>query len=114
MIALQLLGMYPSWVSWTFTMILNVSVSLAMYSLVVFYSLQKNWHCTSHFQSLYASKGLRSSAFGSPNDILLSHHFWLDVEHIQEAIKNVLVCLETIVFSVLQHYVFHRLCKRDE
>ncbi|KAK2976228.1 hypothetical protein RJ640_001954 [Escallonia rubra] len=35
-------------------------------------------------------------------------------EHIQEAIQNVLVCLEMIVFSILQHYAFHRLRKRDE
>ena len=37
MITLQVLGVYPSWLSWTFTIILNVSVSLALYSLVVFY-----------------------------------------------------------------------------
>lgn len=37
MIALQIIGFYPSWLSWTFTMVLNVSVSLALYSLVVFY-----------------------------------------------------------------------------
>lgn len=37
MITLQIVGMYPSWLSWTFTVILNLSFSLAMYSLVVFY-----------------------------------------------------------------------------
>lgn len=37
MIACQLLDIYPSWLSWTFTIILNFSVSLALYSLVVFY-----------------------------------------------------------------------------
>lgn len=37
MIVLQMFGVYPSWVSWTFTIILNISVSLALYSLVVFY-----------------------------------------------------------------------------
>ena len=37
MITLQLVGFYPSWLSWTFTIILNVSVSLALYALVVFY-----------------------------------------------------------------------------
>ena len=37
MIALQIFGMYPSWLSWTFTIILNISVSLALYSLVLFY-----------------------------------------------------------------------------
>ncbi|KAK3023715.1 hypothetical protein RJ639_042725 [Escallonia herrerae] len=39
--------------------------------------------------------------------IIRSHHFWLDVEHIQEAIQNVLVCLEMAIFSVLQQYAFH-------
>lgn len=37
MIALQVIGIYPSWLSWTFTIILNLSFSLAMYSLVIFY-----------------------------------------------------------------------------
>ena len=37
MITLQILGIYPSWLSWTFTIILNISVSLALYSLVIFY-----------------------------------------------------------------------------
>lgn len=37
MITLQILRIYPSWLSWTFTIILNISVSLALYSLVVFY-----------------------------------------------------------------------------
>lgn len=37
MIALQLLGLYSNWISWTFTIILNISVSLALYSLVIFY-----------------------------------------------------------------------------
>lgn len=37
MISLQLIGFYPSWLSWTFTIIVNFSVSLALYSLVIFY-----------------------------------------------------------------------------
>jgi len=39
MITLQMLGIYPNWLSWTFTIILNISVSLALYSLLVFYHL---------------------------------------------------------------------------
>ncbi|KAM7265116.1 hypothetical protein ACFE04_002799 [Oxalis oulophora] len=39
MITLQLLGMYPAWLSWTFTIIHNISVSLALYSLIIFYHL---------------------------------------------------------------------------
>ena len=37
MIALQLLEWYTTPISWIFTIILNISVSLALYSLVVFY-----------------------------------------------------------------------------
>ena len=39
--------------------------------------------------------------------VIQSHHFWLDVEHIQEAIQNVLVILEMVVFSVIQQYAYH-------
>jgi hypothetical protein len=39
--------------------------------------------------------------------IIRSHHFWLDVEHIEEAFQNVLVILEMVVFSVLQQYAYH-------
>ncbi|KAJ0018840.1 hypothetical protein Pint_10717 [Pistacia integerrima] len=39
--------------------------------------------------------------------IIRSHHFWLDVEHIEEAIQNVLVCLEMVVFAVFQQYAYH-------
>lgn len=39
--------------------------------------------------------------------IIKSHHFWLDVEHIQEALQNVLVCLEMVIFSVIQQYAYH-------
>ena len=39
--------------------------------------------------------------------VIRSHHFWLDVEHIEEAIQNVLVILEMVIFSVLQQYAYH-------
>ncbi|KAK2986859.1 hypothetical protein RJ640_009593, partial [Escallonia rubra] len=116
MITLQLLGMYPSWVSWTFTIILNVSVSLAMYSLVVFYHVfAKELAPHKPLSKFICIKGVVFFCFwqGVVLDILVamgvirSHHFWLDVEHIQEAIQNVLVCVEMVVFSVLQQYAFH-------
>ncbi|CAH8365955.1 unnamed protein product [Eruca vesicaria subsp. sativa] len=37
MVSLQLLGIYPPWLSWIFTVTLNLSVYLALYSLVKFY-----------------------------------------------------------------------------
>lgn len=39
--------------------------------------------------------------------VIKSHHFWLEVEQLEEALQNVLVCLEMIIFSVMQQYAFH-------
>lgn len=116
MITLQILGMYPNWLSWTFTIILNISVSLALYSLVLFYHVfAKELKPHKPLTKFMCVKGIVFFCFwqGIVLEILValgiirSHHFWLDVEHIQEAIQNVLVCVEMVVFSVLQQYAFH-------
>ncbi|KAF8413964.1 hypothetical protein HHK36_001961 [Tetracentron sinense] len=116
MITLQLLGMYPSWVSWTFTIILNISVSLALYSLVIFYHVfSKELQPHNPLAKFLCIKGIVFFCFwqGIVLDILVatgfikSHHFWLDVAHIQEALQNVLVCVEMVFFSVLQQYAYH-------
>lgn len=116
MITLQLLGFYPSWLSWTFTIILNISVSLALYSLVLFYHVfAKELAPHKPLAKFLCIKGIVFFCFwqGIVLDILVetgiirSHHFWLDVEHIEEAIQNVLVCLEMVVFSVIQQYAYH-------
>ncbi|KAE8700498.1 hypothetical protein F3Y22_tig00110556pilonHSYRG00146 [Hibiscus syriacus] len=39
--------------------------------------------------------------------IIKPHHFWLDVEHLEEAFQNILVCLEMVFFAVLQQYAYH-------
>lgn len=116
MITLQILGMYPNWLSWTFTIILNISVSLALYSLVLFYHVfAKELKPHKPLTKFMCVKGIVFFCFwqGIVLEILValgiirSHHFWLDVEHIQEAIQNVLVCVEMVVFSVLQQYAYH-------
>ena len=116
MITLQILGMYPNWLSWTFTIILNFSVSLALYSLVLFYHVfAKELKPHKPLTKFMCVKGIVFFCFwqGIVLEILValgvirSHHFWLDVEHIQEAIQNVLVCVEMVVFSVLQQYAYH-------
>ncbi|XP_050289079.1 uncharacterized protein LOC126727447 isoform X2 [Quercus robur] len=116
MIALQMLGMYPSWLSWTFTIILNISVSLALYSLVLFYHVfAKELQPHKPLAKFMCIKGIVFFCFWqgvvlkvlAALGIIRSHHFWLDVEHIEEAIQNVLVCLEMVVFSVLQQYAYH-------
>lgn len=39
--------------------------------------------------------------------VIKSHHFWLEVEQIQEAIQNVLVCLEMVIFAAVQKNAYH-------
>ncbi|XP_041023018.1 transmembrane protein 184C-like [Juglans microcarpa x Juglans regia] len=116
MITLQILGMYPSWLSWTFTFILNISVSLALYSLVVFYHVfAKELEPHKPLAKFLCIKGIVFFCFWqgvvlevlAAMGIIRAHHFWLDVEHIEEAIQNVLICLEMVVFSVLQQYAYH-------
>ncbi|MBA0623333.1 hypothetical protein Godav_008804, partial [Gossypium davidsonii] len=116
MITLQLLQFYPSWLSWTFTIILNVSVSLALYSLVAFYHVfAKELEPHKPLAKFLCIKGIVFFCFwqGVVLDILVAvgiiraNHFWLDVEHLEEALQNVLVCLEMVVFAVLQQYAYH-------
>lgn len=115
MIMLQALNIYPSWLSWTFTIILNISVSLALYSLVTFYHVfAKELAPHNPLAKFMCIKGIVFFCFwqGIVLDILVatgiikSHHYWLDVEHIEEALQNVLVILEMVVFSVLQQYAY--------
>ncbi|XP_057474433.1 uncharacterized protein LOC130762679 isoform X2 [Actinidia eriantha] len=115
MIALQLLGVYPSWVSWTFTIILNISVSLALYSLVVFYHVfAKELKPHNPLAKFLCIKGIVFFCFwqGVLLDILAalgiikSHHFWIDVEQIEEALQNALVCVEIVFFAAFQQYAY--------
>ncbi|CAH9082486.1 unnamed protein product [Cuscuta europaea] len=116
MITLQILGFYPSWLRWTFTIILNISFYVAMYSLLAFYHLfSKELQPQKPISKFLCIKGIVFFSFwqGILLDILVamgiikSQHFWLDVEHIQEAIQNVLICGEMVFFSLLQQYAFH-------
>lgn len=38
--------------------------------------------------------------------IVKSNHFWLDVEHLQEALQNALVIIEMVFFSLFQQYAY--------
>ncbi|KAJ8549628.1 hypothetical protein K7X08_033335 [Anisodus acutangulus] len=116
MITLQILGLYPSWLSWTFTIILNISFSVAMYSLVVFYHVfSKELQPHKPLSKFICITGIVFFSFwqGLVVKILValgvikSHHFWLDVEHLQEAVQNVLICVEMVFFSVMQQYAYH-------
>uniref|UniRef100_A0A1J3D5B5 Transmembrane protein 184C n=1 Tax=Noccaea caerulescens TaxID=107243 RepID=A0A1J3D5B5_NOCCA len=116
MITLQILGVYPPWLSWIFAAVLNVSVSLALYSLVKFYHVfAKELEPHKPLTKFMCIQGIIFFCFwqGLVLEVLVglgvikSHHFWLEVEQLEEALQNVLVCLEMIVFSVMQQYAFH-------
>ncbi|RAL40955.1 unnamed protein product [Cuscuta campestris] len=115
MIALQLLGAYPTWVSWIFTIILNISVSLALYSLVVFYHVfAKELAPHKPLAKFLCVKGIVFFCFwqGIALEILAalgiikSHHVWFDVEHIQEALQNILVVVEMVFFAYFQQVAY--------
>ncbi|KAK4347098.1 hypothetical protein RND71_033437 [Anisodus tanguticus] len=116
MITLQILGLYPSWLSWMFTIILNISFSVAMYSLVIFYHVfSKELQPHKPLSKFICIKGIVFFSFWQgllvkvlvALGVIKSHHFWLDVEHFQEAIQNVLICVEMVFFSVMQQYAYH-------
>lgn len=115
-ILFELIGFYPSWLSWTFTIILNISVSMALYSLVLFYHVFANelaphkplakFLCIKGIVFFSFWQGIMLEVLASAG-VINSNHFWLDVEHIQEAIQNVLVIVEMVFFSVIQQYAYH-------
>ncbi|KAK1305218.1 hypothetical protein QJS10_CPA01g01164 [Acorus calamus] len=116
MIILQLLGLYPNWVSWIFTIILNISVSLALYSLVIFYHVfakelaphkpLSKFLCIKGIVFFCFWQGILLSVLAGAG-IIRSNHFWLEVEQIEEALQNVMVCVEMVMFSVIQQYAYH-------
>ncbi|KAK4342038.1 hypothetical protein RND71_037854 [Anisodus tanguticus] len=123
MVALQMFGMYPSWLSWTFTIILNISVSLALYSLVVFYHVfAKELAPHKPLAKFLCVKGIVFFVFwqGILLNILValgiirSHHFWLEVERIQEGIQNVLVIVEMVFFSIAMRHAYSAAPYRQE
>lgn len=38
--------------------------------------------------------------------IVKSNHFWLDVEHLEEALQNMLVIVEMVLFSLFMQYAY--------
>ncbi|XP_047334803.1 transmembrane protein 184B-like [Impatiens glandulifera] len=115
MIVLQRMGIYPSWVSWTFTIILNISVSLALYSLVIFYHVfDKELKPHSPLAKFLCIKGIVFFCFWqgivleilAAMGVIKSHHIWIEVEQIEEAYQNVLVCLEMVFFAIIQQYAY--------
>ncbi|XP_078172203.1 uncharacterized protein LOC144566166 [Carex rostrata] len=116
MILLELVGIYPTWLDWTITMILNISVSMALYALVLFYHIfAKELAPHKPLAKFICVKGIVFFCFWqgvvlkvlTALGIIKSKHFWLDVEHIQEAIQNALVIVEMVLFSVIQQYAYH-------
>ncbi|XP_057764608.1 uncharacterized protein LOC130985579 [Salvia miltiorrhiza] len=116
MMALQVIGMYPSWLSWAFTILLNLSILLAVYALLVFYHVfAKELKPHEPLSKFICIKGIVFFSFWQgvllhilvAMGILQSHHFWLETEHVGEAMQKVLVCVEMVFFAVLHQYAYH-------
>ncbi|KAL6546661.1 hypothetical protein OROMI_022382 [Orobanche minor] len=116
MTTLQVIGFYPSWLSWTFIIVLSLSFSLAMYSLVLFYHVfARKLEPHKPLAKFICIKGIVFFCFwqGVVLDVLVamgtvrSHHFWLDTEHVGKSLHNILVCAEMLIFSLLQQYAYH-------
>ncbi|KAF5814907.1 putative organic solute transporter subunit alpha/Transmembrane protein [Helianthus annuus] len=115
MIVLQLLEIYPDWLSWTITIILNISVSLALYALVAFYHVfakelaphnpLAKFLCVKGIVFFCYWQGVLLSILAAM-DILTPEHYWLDAAHVQQALQNILVVVEMIFFSIFQMYAY--------
>lgn len=115
MIVMQCLGLYKGVISVTVTVILNVSVSLALYALVLFYhAFAKELAPHSPLAKFLCVKGIVFFSFWqglvlqalAALGIIRSHHIWLEVDQIEEAIQNLLVCVEMVIFAAVQNYAF--------
>ncbi|XP_024959690.1 transmembrane protein 184A-like [Cynara cardunculus var. scolymus] len=115
MIVLQLLEIYPDWLSWTFTTILNVSVSLALYALMIFYHVfAKELAPHNPLAKFLCVKGIVFFCFWQgvllsvlvAMGVIKSHQYLPDVAHIQQAMQNGLVIVEMIFFSIFQMYAY--------
>lgn len=116
MITLQLLGVYKGFASTFVTLVLNVSVSLALYALVLFYhAFAKELAPHSPLAKFMCVKGIVFFSFWQgiglgilvSAGIIKSHHIWLEVDQIEEAIQNFLICVEMVVFAFVQQYAFN-------
>eukprot|EP00246_Nothoceros_aenigmaticus_P005170 TRINITY_DN1704_c0_g2_i1.p1 TRINITY_DN1704_c0_g2~~TRINITY_DN1704_c0_g2_i1.p1 ORF type:complete len:306 (+),score=54.91 TRINITY_DN1704_c0_g2_i1:192-1109(+) len=115
MILLQKLEVYEGAITWVISITLNLSVSLAMYSLVLFYHLfHKELAPHNPLAKFICIKGVVFFSFwqGVVLQLLASagalrrEHMWLEVNQIEEAYQNLLVCVEMAVFAVFQQYAF--------
>jgi len=116
MITLQLLGVYKGMASIFVTIVLNFSVTIALYALALFYhAFAKELAPHSPLAKFMCVKGIVFFSFwqGMVLEILVamgiirSHHIWLEVDQIEEAIQNLLICVEMVVFAFLQQYAFN-------
>jgi len=112
---LEWMGWYTGAISWTITIILNVSVSLAMYSLALFYHLFAA-ELAPHkpLAKILCIKGVVFFSFWqgvvlqllATAGIIRTEHIWLEISQIEEAYQNLFVCVEMVGFAVLQQYAF--------
>ncbi|CAM6129949.1 unnamed protein product [Calypogeia fissa] len=114
-VTLELLDLYEGPIVWLCSITLNLSVSLAMYSLITFYHVfNKELAPHGPLLKIICIKGVVFFSFWQGvvlsmlayTGVIRTEHRFLELAQIEEAYQNLFVCLEMVVFGVLQQYAF--------
>eukprot|EP00897_Mesotaenium_endlicherianum_P001452 jgi/Mesen1/1334/ME000013S00832 len=107
-LVLEALGLYKPPLTYVFTVVFNLSVFLAMYTLLLFYHgfakelaphrPMAKFLCIKGVVFFAYWQGLVLSILASTG-VLHEGHFPFSVKQIEEAIQNFLVCIEMVVFA---------------
>lgn len=115
MCALELLGIYHGPVTWLFSAVFNLSVYVAIYSLLMFYhSFEAELAPHKPLAKFLCIKGVVFFAFWqglvvkllTMYGIIHKGHMPYTVTQIEEAVQNFLVCVEMLLFSFAFQYAF--------
>jgi hypothetical protein len=114
-VILELLGWYEGAITRICSIILNISVSLAMYSLILIYHVFHNELIPRKpLAKILCIKGVVFFSFWqgvvlqllASTGVITSDHIWLEINQIEEAYQNLFVCVEMVMFAILQQYAF--------
>ncbi|BBN04893.1 hypothetical protein MPTK1_3g08600 [Marchantia polymorpha subsp. ruderalis] len=114
-VSLEALDMYEGWLSWAITLVLNCSVTLAMYSLITFYHVfAKELAPHNPLAKFICIKGVVFFSFWQGivlsllaySGVIRAEHKFLDLSQVEEAYQNLFVCIEMVFFGMFQMYAF--------
>nr|XP_043637426.1 uncharacterized protein LOC122608392 [Erigeron canadensis] len=108
MILLQLFEIYPIWLNWAFFFITNLSLSLAFYTVFVFYKAYIIDMPTDTYDQFYFVRAIIFVCFYQGGllrildsmGLIKSNHFW------NQELQNNLVILEMVILAFYQNLAF--------